>query len=360
MTNSASSSKKNIWSPQLGYPPVRDLLARTRDFTAIFCFNDTAAIGAVRAIEDAGLNCPRDISVIGFDDIIIAEYFNPRLTTVRQPLHKMGTEAARLLVHRIQTPDQPYPQEVWFEPQLIVRESTMASSPYLPGGREASVNRSALEPAHSDTSSTAPPPRSPRARSSCLPLFSCRRHRHRHARPDSARPHPALAHPGRTGRHTLHRQLCRSVLRSLVRHPQSPRQRSLRLRHHRRRMRCHGWVGFVSRTSPSSAVGLGLGAGLTAGNIIAGTTVPAARARLIAMLNVAWGLGAIACPVLVRLLPVASSVSSLRPRLFLPSPRSSPSQFPVSHHTRRRTPDDPESQPLKIKDRVYLCLRLPS
>jgi DNA-binding LacI/PurR family transcriptional regulator len=121
--------EKNIWTPELGYPPVRDLLARTRDFTAVFCFNDTSAIGAVRAIEDAGLNCPRDISVIGFDDIIVAEYFNPRLTTVRQPLHKMGTEAARLLIQRIQSPDLPYPQQVWFEPQLIVRESTRAITP---------------------------------------------------------------------------------------------------------------------------------------------------------------------------------------------------------------------------------------
>jgi DNA-binding LacI/PurR family transcriptional regulator len=118
--------EKNIWTPELGYPPVRDLLARTRDFTAIFCFNDTSAIGAVRAIEDAGLNCPRNISVIGFDDIIVAEYFNPRLTTVRQPLHKMGSEAARLLVQRIQSPEQPHQQQVWFEPELIVRESTMA------------------------------------------------------------------------------------------------------------------------------------------------------------------------------------------------------------------------------------------
>jgi DNA-binding LacI/PurR family transcriptional regulator len=121
--------EKNIWTPELGYPPVRDLLARTRDFTAVFCFNDTSAIGAVRAIEDAGLNCPRDISVIGFDDIIVAEYFNPRLTTVRQPLHKMGSEAARLLIQRIQSPDLPYPQQVWFEPQLIVRESTKAITP---------------------------------------------------------------------------------------------------------------------------------------------------------------------------------------------------------------------------------------
>jgi DNA-binding LacI/PurR family transcriptional regulator len=116
--------EKNLWSPELGYPPMRELLSRTTDFTAMFCFNDTAAIGAIRAIEDAGLNCPRDISVIGFDDIIVAEYFNPRLTTVRQPLHKMGWTAAQLLIKRIQFPDQPYPHEVWFEPELVVREST--------------------------------------------------------------------------------------------------------------------------------------------------------------------------------------------------------------------------------------------
>jgi DNA-binding LacI/PurR family transcriptional regulator len=121
--------EENIWSPQLGYPPVLDLLARTRDFTAIFCFNDTSAIGAIRAIQDAGLNCPSDISVIGFDDIIVAEYFNPRLTTVRQPLHKMGWTAAQLLIQRIQSPEEPYPQDVWFEPELVVRESTAAVFP---------------------------------------------------------------------------------------------------------------------------------------------------------------------------------------------------------------------------------------
>ena len=126
--------EENIWSPQLGYPPVRDLLSRTRDFTALFCFNDTSAIGAIRAIQDAGLNCPSDISVIGFDDIIVAEYFNPRLTTVRQPLRKMGTTAAELLVKRIQLPDEPYPHEIWFEPELIVREST-AGVPHIPSRR---------------------------------------------------------------------------------------------------------------------------------------------------------------------------------------------------------------------------------
>jgi LacI family transcriptional regulator len=131
--------EENVWSPQLGYKPVRDLLSRTQDFTALFCFNDTSAIGAIRAIQDAGLTCPNDISVIGFDDIIVAEYFNPRLTTVRQPLFKMGEAAAELLIKRIQSPDDPYPQDVWFEPELIVRESTTSiphsSSPRPRGKR---------------------------------------------------------------------------------------------------------------------------------------------------------------------------------------------------------------------------------
>ena len=61
------------------------------------------------------------------------------------------------------------------------------------------------------------------------------------------------------------------------------------------------WVGFDAAHIALFCTGLGLGAGLTAGNVIAGTTVPAERARLIAILNVVWGLGAIACPVLVRL-----------------------------------------------------------
>jgi DNA-binding LacI/PurR family transcriptional regulator len=116
--------EENSWSPELGYPPTRELLSRTTDFTALFCFNDTAAIGAMRAIEDAGLHCPRDISVIGFDDIIVAEYLTPRLTTVRQPLHEMGWTAAEILIKRIQAPDEPHAEEIWFKPELVVREST--------------------------------------------------------------------------------------------------------------------------------------------------------------------------------------------------------------------------------------------
>jgi LacI family transcriptional regulator len=117
----------NSWSPELGYPIVRDLLQRTRDFTAIFCFNDIAAIGAVRAIVDAGLRCPEDISVIGFDDIATAAYTTPRLTTVRQPLRRMGEMAVQTLLKRIEKPQEAYPEFIMFEPELMVRESTGAA-----------------------------------------------------------------------------------------------------------------------------------------------------------------------------------------------------------------------------------------
>jgi DNA-binding LacI/PurR family transcriptional regulator len=117
----------NAWSPELGYPIIRDLLARTRDFTAIFCFNDISAIGAIRAIADAGLRCPDDISVIGFDDIASAAYHIPRLTTVRQPLRRMGEVAVQTLLKRIGSPLEAYPEIIMFEPELIVRESTSAA-----------------------------------------------------------------------------------------------------------------------------------------------------------------------------------------------------------------------------------------
>lgn len=116
----------NLWSPELGYPIIRDLLQRTRDFTAIFCFNDHAAIGAIRAIVDCGLRCPHDISVIGFDDISSAAYQTPRLTTVRQPLRRMAETAVETLLRRIESPQSDYPESILFEPELMVRESTTA------------------------------------------------------------------------------------------------------------------------------------------------------------------------------------------------------------------------------------------
>lgn len=112
------------WSPSVGYEPMRDLLDRARDFTAIFCFNDISAIGVIRAIYDSGLSVPDDISVIGFDDIMSAAYHKPSLTTVRQPLREMGREGAQILLDMIANPEKQFPEEIVIQPELIVREST--------------------------------------------------------------------------------------------------------------------------------------------------------------------------------------------------------------------------------------------
>jgi DNA-binding LacI/PurR family transcriptional regulator len=111
-------------TPEAGHGLMRRLLDRNRDFTAVFCFNDITAIGAVRAICDVGLRVPQDISVMGFDDIITAAFSQPSLTTVKQPLREMGLRAAQVLLERIAEPDKEWPAEIVMEPELIVREST--------------------------------------------------------------------------------------------------------------------------------------------------------------------------------------------------------------------------------------------
>jgi LacI family transcriptional regulator len=116
---------------------MRDLLARARDFTAIFCFNDISAIGVIRAIYDAGLSVPEDISVIGFDDIMSAAYHKPSLTTVRQPLREMGRQGAQVLLDMISQPDKQYPEEIVMQPELIVRESTGVAAVAQRGKRRA-------------------------------------------------------------------------------------------------------------------------------------------------------------------------------------------------------------------------------
>ncbi|MGA8102427.1 MAG: substrate-binding domain-containing protein, partial [Candidatus Acidiferrales bacterium] len=82
-----------------------------------------AAIGAIRAIDEAGLRVPDDISVVGFDDIPSAAYTTPSLTTVRQPLQKMGKIAARTLLEQIEKRSE-YVPEIAIEPEFVIREST--------------------------------------------------------------------------------------------------------------------------------------------------------------------------------------------------------------------------------------------
>src|SRR5271157_5665541 len=121
-------------APEIGYKPMQALLEKTRDFTAVFCFNDIAAIGAIRALKDAGLTVPGDVSVVGFDDIQSAAYSTPSLTTVRQPLLKMGKRGAQVLLERIANREKEFPSEIVMAPELVIREST---GPALPDANNA-------------------------------------------------------------------------------------------------------------------------------------------------------------------------------------------------------------------------------
>ena len=112
----------DTFSPYVGYPVVRRLLQKTRDFTALFAYNDLSAIGALRALRDSGLRVPEDVSVVGFDDINSAAFQIPSLTTVRQPLDKMGAIAGEVLLERIRGGKDPV--EIIIDPELVVREST--------------------------------------------------------------------------------------------------------------------------------------------------------------------------------------------------------------------------------------------
>jgi len=110
-------------TPGLGYTFTKQLLARKHPFTALFAYNDIAAIGAIWAFHEAGLRVPEDISVVGFDDIPGAAYANPGLTTVRQPLVKMGQIAAQTVVDLIEGRGE-YVPEIAIEPEFLIRQST--------------------------------------------------------------------------------------------------------------------------------------------------------------------------------------------------------------------------------------------
>jgi LacI family transcriptional regulator len=88
-------------------------------------FNDMSALGAIRALQDLGLRVPQDISVIGFDDIKVAAFNNPRLTTIRQPLSNMGRIAAQCILNRLNG-SESFRNQITVEPELLVRESTCA------------------------------------------------------------------------------------------------------------------------------------------------------------------------------------------------------------------------------------------
>lgn len=119
-----------------GYMATCKLLARKKEFTALFAFNDISAIGAMTALHEHGFRIPDDISIVGFDDIPAAATVRPSLTTVRQPLHNMGkiaaNEALRLIQEKnVNAPKEVSKQSIQVEPFFVKRQSTAQASPAI-------------------------------------------------------------------------------------------------------------------------------------------------------------------------------------------------------------------------------------
>ncbi|MFG2940468.1 LacI family DNA-binding transcriptional regulator [Streptomyces sp. NPDC048282] len=111
------------WSAASGYAAGRELAADDR-VTAVFCANDDMAIGLIRALAEGGRRVPEDVSVVGFDDIPVAAYVTPPLTTVRQPFDAVAQEGLKRLVHAIENPVADPVASSGPPVDLVVRAST--------------------------------------------------------------------------------------------------------------------------------------------------------------------------------------------------------------------------------------------
>jgi DNA-binding LacI/PurR family transcriptional regulator len=108
-----------------GYAGMKRLLALKKRPTAVFARNDFTAMGAICAVRDAGLSIPDDVAIVGFDNVPLAAYTAPPLTTVDQPTKEQGREAARLLLERIEGDRARERREICLDCHLVVRQSTV-------------------------------------------------------------------------------------------------------------------------------------------------------------------------------------------------------------------------------------------
>lgn len=126
----AGVSLKSEWilegdfEPEDGYECMMQILTQPTLPSAVFCFNDVMALGAISAITEKGLRVPQDISVIGYDNIHSSRFYSPSLTTIHQSKSRLGFMALSLLLERIQHNDQPHqPQVIEIHPELVCRHS---------------------------------------------------------------------------------------------------------------------------------------------------------------------------------------------------------------------------------------------
>ena len=114
---------EGTWLAPSGYESYQKLARLDPPPTAVFAQNDQMAVGVLRAARDRGLKIPDELSVIGVDDIPLAAYFSPPLTTLRQDFARIGREATSLLIQTVELPDAPAHQ-LRITAELIIRRST--------------------------------------------------------------------------------------------------------------------------------------------------------------------------------------------------------------------------------------------
>ena len=115
-------TKDDTYSFATGYKITKEILEKKTEFSALYATADTLAIGACRALKEAGLTVPDDISVAGFDGIDAGEYYIPSITTIRQPVEQLAAETAKMLFSLISGKEEPCSKV--YDGELIVREST--------------------------------------------------------------------------------------------------------------------------------------------------------------------------------------------------------------------------------------------
>ena len=112
------------FSLESGYEAAGRILSMAERPTAVFCSADMVAFGLIAGLQEGGLRVPEDISVVGFDDIEMSEYYVPALTTIRQDRHRLGRRAAKVLLDRLSQKDSASNAEVPLSVELVVRAST--------------------------------------------------------------------------------------------------------------------------------------------------------------------------------------------------------------------------------------------
>ena len=111
------------YSEEDGKIGLLELMARDMPFTALVCANDWMASGAISCARDLGMSLPHDLSVVGFDDVVFAHHVFPRLTTVSNPIAEMAEMSAKYILNKVY--GQANNVQLYFEPSLVVRESTV-------------------------------------------------------------------------------------------------------------------------------------------------------------------------------------------------------------------------------------------